>query len=242
MHTHLLRTARIGIRTAPNGLAVSGTRHIAGLHHAAGAARRRLSTPQKVTLAGAAPFSLWSWLTDGSNKPETSATGTGEQSGSLPSRSSAILYPAADAAIRATNEVRLVFLNINLPATASTTGIRSRWTEYIGYFREMGYDCLDVNVVSSQTDPAALAQELHGQVSKQMFMRGPVLFVANGLGADVGGRAMAKEFAAVVLADAGREQEAFKAATDGRAALVVTETDEKKAIRQVEQWLLKNGF
>ncbi|EPQ27812.1 uncharacterized protein PFL1_04557 [Pseudozyma flocculosa PF-1] len=67
-------------------------------------------------------------------------------------------------------------------------GGRAVWQPYIAYFREAGYDALDLNLSSPSSSPtvAELTDELHNQIRLASLQRLPVLFVRDGtLASDV---------------------------------------------------------
>lgn len=115
--------------------------------------------------------------------------------------SSTLLRPASSAAPRR-QTVALVFLTSqatshglvkslvsNLPGSS---GEREKWFPWIGYFREAGYDCLQMNLALPIDDADAadarssagadqttlrLSDELHAQIRLSNLQRQPVLFV-----------------------------------------------------------------
>ncbi|KDN38797.1 hypothetical protein K437DRAFT_20721 [Tilletiaria anomala UBC 951] len=211
-------------------------------------------------LYAAAPFSFWSWIT-GSQKgseadtlasselAKAGATSSSEQ-GELPSKSSALLYPVSAMSQRSSNSVTLVFLNINAPKANPSVGVASstKWQSWISYFREMGYDCLDVNAVSPSGSHQALATELEQQIRLHMFNRGPVLFVRGSTSAKVAAAQLAgfsrpggqAEFAAAVVLVPGEEgMQAFQAIDQGvREKLAVLIVNDGKGSTQQggEKW------
>ena len=217
------------------------------------AARRTGTT----LLYAAAPFSLFSWLGLTSEKPPQSSTSEGERKesglfsgpgpvdGDVPNRSSALKYPASGAALRQASsgpeQLTLVFLNINAPSANFSSGrglAAKEWLAWIGYFREQGYDCLDVNAVDQSlpsgvsaraqqqrehelgkvepTSVKSLAKELESQVQLQMFPRGAVLFTRGSYGASVAAEQISgssPQFSALVLLlDKPGDEEAFQSA------------------------------
>ncbi|KAJ9475734.1 Nucleosome assembly protein [Pseudozyma hubeiensis] len=114
--------------------------------------------------------------------------------------SSTLLRPASPAAPRR-QTVTLVFLT----SQSSTKGLvksllsnfggggggeREKWFPWIGYFREAGYDCLQMNLAlptkdasdtasreKSDSTTAQLTDELHEQIRLSNLQRQPVLFV-----------------------------------------------------------------
>lgn len=114
--------------------------------------------------------------------------------------SSTLLRPASPAAPRR-QTVTLVFLTSQATTSglmqsvvsnfsSSNTG-RDRWYSWIGYFREAGYDCLQMNLALPNANKEAggdvtltLSDELHEQIRLSNLQRLPVLFVHHGSGAN----------------------------------------------------------
>ncbi|KAJ1021106.1 hypothetical protein NDA16_003892 [Ustilago loliicola] len=113
--------------------------------------------------------------------------------------SSTLLRPASPAAPRR-QTVTLVFLTSNSTSKGLVKSLMSnfgggsgdteKWFPWIGYFREAGYDCLQMNLAlppsqASETSThqgndrttARLADELHTQIRLSNLQRQPVLFV-----------------------------------------------------------------
>ena len=113
--------------------------------------------------------------------------------------SSTLVRPASPAAPRR-QTVTLVFLTSqsNRPglvkSLVSNFGGRDRgetekWFPWIGYFREAGYDCLQMNLALPDDAPAdkttqSLTDELHTQIRLSNLQRQPVLFVHHSADAD----------------------------------------------------------
>lgn len=63
---------------------------------------------------------------------------------------------------------------------------RSQWQSWIMYFREAGYDCIDLNVElphhrpDGETDEELLSKEIIGQVRLSSLQREPVVFLRDG--------------------------------------------------------------
>ncbi|SPC64568.1 uncharacterized protein UHOD_07430 [Ustilago sp. UG-2017b] len=134
-------------------------------------------------------FSVYSPLE--SNKPA--------DGGKRVTGSSTLLRPASPAAPRR-QTVTLVFLTSNTTSKGLVKSLMSnfgggsgeteKWFQWIGYFREAGYDCLQMNLAlppSEATETttyegrdrttAKLADELHTQIRMSNLQRQPVLFV-----------------------------------------------------------------
>ncbi|GAC94689.1 nucleosome assembly protein [Pseudozyma hubeiensis SY62] len=113
--------------------------------------------------------------------------------------SSTLLRPASPAAPRR-QTVTLVFLTSQSSSNGLVKslvsnfggggGEREKWFPWIGYFREAGYDCLQMNLAlpgndgsdtgshsKSDSTTARLADELHEQIRLSNLQRQPVLFV-----------------------------------------------------------------
>lgn len=107
--------------------------------------------------------------------------------------SSTLLRPASPSAPRR-QTVTLVFLTSEgtspglVQSVMSNLGPsgsgRDKWYSWIGYFREAGYDCLQMNVAlpdaASDNVTGKLSEELHEQIKLSNLQRLPVLFVHHG--------------------------------------------------------------
>ncbi|CBQ69593.1 conserved hypothetical protein [Sporisorium reilianum SRZ2] len=107
--------------------------------------------------------------------------------------SSTLMRPASPAAPRR-QTVALVFLTSQSAGQGLVKslvsnfggggGEREKWFPWIGYFREAGYDCVQMNLALPSGDGTAadkttarLADELHTQIRLSNLQRQPVLFV-----------------------------------------------------------------
>ncbi len=160
--------------------------------------------------AAAAPFSILSWLGLSGGSSESGQAVAAPVDGDVPSKSSTLRFPASPAALRQASsgpeQITLVFLNINRPSppglgqssSPSDYQASKEWRHWIAYFREQGYDCLNVNVVDpslpagvsarathpgregevelSASSAQRLAKDLEAQIALQMLPRGAVLF------------------------------------------------------------------
>lgn len=105
--------------------------------------------------------------------------------------SSTLVRPASPAAPRR-QTVTLVFLTSQSTSKGLVKslvsnfggggGEREKWFPWIGYFREAGYDCLQMNLALPPNEggdktTARLADELHTQIRLSNLQRQPVLFV-----------------------------------------------------------------
>lgn len=121
--------------------------------------------------------------------------------GSKVEGSSTLLRPASPAAPRR-QTVTLVFVTSQSTGQGLVKSLvsnlgggsneREKWFPWIGYFREAGYDCLQMNLALPSSDKdgadttshadvgkttARLADELHSQIRLSNLQRQPVLFV-----------------------------------------------------------------
>lgn len=126
-------------------------------------------------------------------------SGNPAEGGKQVAGSSTLLRPASPAAPRR-QTVTLVFLTSNTTSKGLVKSLMSnfgggsgeteKWFPWIAYFREAGYDCLQMNLalpLSTSTETAThegkdrttslLADELHTQIRLSNLQRQPVLFV-----------------------------------------------------------------
>ncbi|KAI3484941.1 hypothetical protein L1887_51831 [Cichorium endivia] len=114
--------------------------------------------------------------------------------------SSTLVRPASPSAPRR-QTVTLVFVTFQATRTgvvkslmsslAGGSGEQQKWLSWIGYFREAGYDCIQMNLAVPETG-GDLADELHQQIRLSNLQRQPVLFVHHSGDADEAAQAVGR--------------------------------------------------
>lgn len=190
-HLGVASTARRTIQTQPpqqqaTGRAAWPLKTLSGGLVAAGSGWYLASSPSSPE---ARSFSIHSPLESAS-----SSASNGGGDGKEITGSSTLIRPASPAAPRR-QTVTLVFLTSESTSKGALKSImsnfgggggeREKWYSWIGYFREAGYDCLQMNLAlppstssSGQAETTSkLADELHTQIRLSNLQRQPVLFV-----------------------------------------------------------------
>lgn len=167
------------------------------------------------------------------------------------SQSSAILREASPAAMR-TPACQIVFMSVDEDR-------RDAWASWIGYFREAGFDCYDVNLALAGAEPAAaagvqaFADELGAQIRLLSLQRRPVVFAqtthaAHTALAQLQARDAQMSGLVLVLADKDDAAQGDGVAAQARnldtkrMRILVVDGADKDVLRSVERWMTDEGL
>jgi hypothetical protein len=161
------------------------------------------------------------------------------------SKSSTLFREASPAALRKPSS-QLVFLS-------RFKERRKDWESWIGYFREAGYDCFDMNIATkdeTKSELGVMAAELTSQLRLLSIQRPPLVFAFHDKGSDeaieqIQSSKPAMSGLVIVVPSSDKETiEKLSGLNKEKLRIFIVDESQEKdaALQQVERWMSAQGL
>lgn len=130
---------------------------------------------------------------------------------------------------------------------------RDEWQNWIGYFRQAGYDCIDSNIAISEgkeENDQAISEEIGSQIRLMPLQRAPLLFAYSGQGARAALhhiQSSKPRISGLVLVnpkgtDQSTVESADKLDVKKLRILILSDQEDEQAFRKTERWMDSEGL
>lgn len=130
---------------------------------------------------------------------------------------------------------------------------RDEWQNWIGYFRQAGYDCIDANIALSrknEENEKSLSDEIDSQIRLMSLQRPPLLFAYSGQGARAAlhhiQSSRPKISGLVLVNPKGADQTTVQSAKEldvkKLRILILSDQEDEEAFRKTERWMDSEGL
>ncbi|PWN32124.1 uncharacterized protein FA14DRAFT_182037 [Meira miltonrushii] len=130
---------------------------------------------------------------------------------------------------------------------------RDEWQNWIGYFRQAGYDCIDSNIALSEgteENDESLSDEIGSQIRLMSLQRAPLLFAYSGQGARAALhhiQSSKPKISGLVLVnpkdtDQATVESAEKLDVKKLRILILSDQEDEQAFRKTERWMDSEGL